>query len=162
LCYYNPLNSTKIQAFKNIFSDEQIALASKLYETLSNEQRVWLSGYLAGFNQSGGLLDGSSLGENALGNVSASSNSSVAEKVKLTILYGTQTGNSKKVAEQATKLAESKGVEVVISGMQNYKLRNLKEEKNVLVVVSTHGEGEPPIAAEDFYVYIYSVKKHRN
>jgi len=42
--------------------------------------------------------------------------------------------------------------------MNEYQASKLKEEKNLLVIVSTHGEGEPPIAAEDFYNYLHGKK----
>ena len=35
-----------------------------------------------------------------------------------------------------------------------FDVNKLKEDENLAVIVSTHGEGEPPDMAEDFYSYI--------
>jgi sulfite reductase (NADPH) flavoprotein alpha-component len=39
--------------------------------------------------------------------------------------------------------------------MNEYPLHKLKDEKSILVIVSTHGEGVPPIAAEEFYEFLH-------
>ena len=51
------------------------------------------------------------------------------------------------------KLA-SRGVEVVSVALDDYKTRQLISETNVVFIVSTHGEGEPPAMAEDFHGFI--------
>ena len=144
-----------IQGINQIFSKEQIEQALQLYQSLTTEQKLWLSGYLSGLNQSGNLLD-----VNGINNKTATGSliQEDDEPVKLTIIYGTHTGNSKLLAEQALKVAQSAGVEVVTQSMQDYKSRKLKEEQNLLVIVSTHGEGDPPASAEDFYSYIFGKK----
>ena len=40
--------------------------------------------------------------------------------------------------------------------MDGYKTRDLANEKNRLIIVSTHGDGEPPFAAQELYDYIHS------
>jgi sulfite reductase (NADPH) flavoprotein alpha-component len=77
---------------------------------------------------------------------------------KLTILYGTQTGNSKKVAAKAAEKAIARGFEAEVVDMNEYQPKNLKTAQTLLIVVSTQGEGEPPIAAEDFYAFIHSAR----
>ncbi len=42
--------------------------------------------------------------------------------------------------------------------MASFKARNLKKVKNLAVIVSTHGLGEPPIQAEDLYKYLHGKK----
>lgn len=140
-----------IQGFNNIFTTEQIQQTKQLYTSLSAEQRHWLSGYLAGLNQSGAIVD------DALSGTAHPEVSSV-DKIKLTIIYGTHTGNSKLLAEQALGVAKGGGIEANALSMQEYKSRKLKEEENLLVIVSTHGEGDPPASAEDFYAYIFGKK----
>ncbi len=146
------------QAFNTIFSSDQIEQAKKLYGSLSSEQKFWLSGYLAGVNQSGGLLNGSAIDTNGAALQGVNGNAASTDVVNLTILYGTHTGNSKQIAEQVAELAESSGIKVTLSSMPDYKNRQLKEETNLLVIVSTHGEGDPPVSAEDFYSYIFGKK----
>ncbi len=144
-----------IQGIKNIFTTEQVEQAQKLYASLSTEQKLWLSGYLAGLNQSGGLLE-SDLVNGVNGQISV--NSAVENELNLTILYGTHTGNSKILAEQTLEIAQQRGIKATALSLQEYKVRKLKEEQNLLVIVSTHGEGEPPASAEDFYNYIFGKK----
>jgi sulfite reductase (NADPH) flavoprotein alpha-component len=45
--------------------------------------------------------------------------------------------------------------------MYDYNPRKLKEEKNLAVIVSTHGEGEPPAMAEDFHKFVTSQRASR-
>ena len=143
-----------IQGFNNIFSKEQIEQVQKLYTSLSAEQKYWLSGYLAGLNQSGKILEGVATENNEQTSVLEEGGNSV----KLTIVYGTHTGNSKLLAEQALGIAKDIGIDAHAFNMQDYKLRKIKEEENLLIIVSTHGEGEPPVSAEDFYAYIFGKK----
>ncbi|TLX71968.1 assimilatory sulfite reductase (NADPH) flavoprotein subunit [Labilibacter sediminis] len=149
-----------IQAFTNVFSVEQIKQAQELYTSLSAEQRLWLSGYLSGLNQSGALLDGVAVNGNGASVLGGNGSEvvGVVEEVQLTILYGTHTGNSKLLAQKASDLAQSNGAKVSMVSMDEYKSRKLKEEQNLLVIVSTHGEGDPPASAEDFYSYIFGKK----
>lgn len=79
-----------------------------------------------------------------------------ASPLPLTILYGSHTGNSKKIALRAAEHARKNGLKPLLHDMSEYPLKNLKQERNLLVVVSTHGEGEPPIAAEDVHTYLHS------
>ena len=146
-----------IDGYKNIFTEEQINTAKALYKGLSEEQRLWLSGYLAGINQSG-VFSGNPLSENQKEEDSDQKTIESALSDSITVLYGTHTGNSKLVAERFAVAAQSKGVKIDLGSLADYKNRKLKEERNLLLVVSTHGEGEPPVSAEDFYGYIFGKK----
>ncbi len=77
---------------------------------------------------------------------------------KLTVLFGSQTGNSKKVAgHTATRLRE-RGWEIAVADLNDYPTKNLKDEKIVLLVVSTQGEGDPPVAAEEFHKWLHGTR----
>lgn len=123
-------------------SEQQLNTLSSLSSGLSREQIVWLNGYFQG------LLNGSgSIPE-------LSPRIEQSEKKQLKILYGTHTGRSKSIAETlATKLA-ARGVEVTAVALDDYKSRQLATETNLVFIVSTHGEGEPPAMAEDFHSFI--------
>lgn len=109
---------------------------------LNRDQILWLGGYLAA------TLNYTNV-ENAPQSVSISETESASNS--LTILYGSQTGNSLKVAKLAHKEALSKGLNSKIFSMDEYKPRSINNESHLLVVVSTHGEGEPPTAALEFH-----------
>lgn len=73
----------------------------------------------------------------------------------LFILYGSRTGNAKSVAQLAYEYAQHLGYEAVLEDMQEFDFSKLEQIKNLLVTVSTHGEGEPPVQAEGFYEFIH-------
>ena len=72
----------------------------------------------------------------------------------MTILYGSQTGNAQRIAENAAKKLEEKGFQVAVSSMSDFKPNQLKKVKNLLIAVSTHGEGDPPDNALTFHEFV--------
>ncbi len=127
-----------------LLSAEQLEQLTKLTSSLSKEQQLWVSGYLAGL--------GAQQGGNALSQpVSAAASS----QDSLTILYGSRTGNGEGLAKKALRLAEERGLNAVLKNMETFKIRDLQTEKNVLVIVSTHGDGVPPFSAQELHEYIY-------
>lgn len=67
-----------------------------------------------------------------------------AEPLKVTVLSGSQTGNAKSVADQLAERLKAEGVDVVRTQLKDYKAKNIADEKLVLLVTSTQGEGEAP------------------
>ena len=74
---------------------------------------------------------------------------------KITIVYGTETGNSKRVAIDLTTKAKKNNFVVKLVSLDQYRLTDLAKEDNLLVVISTQGDGEPPVAAQKFYDHIH-------
>ncbi|MDP2113710.1 MAG: flavodoxin domain-containing protein, partial [Bacteroidota bacterium] len=123
-------------------NEQQLGALSSLSAGLSREQLLWINGYFQG-------MLASSTGIQPLNTVvQAKSNK------KLTILYGTHTGRSKTIAGKLSEKLASKGVDVNAIALDEYKTRQLSSETNVVFIVSTHGEGEPPAMAEDFHAFI--------
>ena len=106
----------------------------------SEDQKLWLGGFLAGLN--------SRLVASA-GNVSPSDTQSDVKH--LDIIFGTQTGNAEGLAEDAADLAREKGFSPVISEMDEIEMDHLSSMQNLIVVVSTYGEGEMPNNANQFW-----------
>ena len=79
----------------------------------------------------------------------------VAAVSKITILYGTETGNSKRLATDFATKAKQNRINAKVVGMDQYRFTDLPKEEYLLAIVSTHGEGEPPIAAKKFYDHIH-------
>jgi sulfite reductase (NADPH) flavoprotein alpha-component len=138
----------------------------RISEELNAEQLMWLSGYSYGLSvakQSGNETialstpPAQALKQQIL-EQQTFEQPSVQSAIPLTILYGSHTGNSKRVALRTAERAQVQGLDVRVYDMREYPLKQLKIERAVLVVVSTHGEGEPPVAAEDFYHYIHSAR----
>ncbi|WP_226466809.1 assimilatory sulfite reductase (NADPH) flavoprotein subunit, partial [Bacillus subtilis] len=74
---------------------------------------------------------------------------------EVTVLYGSQTGNAQGLAENAGKQLEQSGFQVTVSSMSDFKPNQLKKVNNLLIVVSTHGEGEPPDNALSFHEFLH-------
>ena len=69
----------------------------------------------------------------------------------LLILYGTETGNAEALADEAAEKANEMGFTTKISNMLDIELSALKSVVNLLVIVSTWGDGEPPDDALDLF-----------
>ena len=100
------------------------------------EQRAWLNGYLAGLF-SRGQVDAA---------VAPGARSAPAAQplTPLTILFGSQTGSAEGLAKRAAKEAGKRGFAATVLDMAQTDLAKLAAEKNVLVITSTYGDGEPP------------------
>jgi sulfite reductase (NADPH) flavoprotein alpha-component len=115
-----------------------------LVASSSNEELIWMNGYLAGL----------------LANHTDHKTSEVATAPdvpakKITIAYGTETGNSKKLASDFAAKAKKSGHRVKLQSLDQYKLNDLPKEEYFFAVVSTQGDGEPPATAKKFYDHIH-------
>lgn len=128
-------------------STQQIADLQQLVSALNPIQQAWVSGYLAASANAG--IPAAQLTD---------SSAPAQADASLTILYGSQTGNAKSVANQLKSQAESRGLAVKLISMADYKPNQLKKEKFIAVAVSTYGEGEPPEDAENLHEFLASKK----
>ena len=78
-----------------------------------------------------------------------------------TIVYGSQTGNGRRVAESLSGRLLSLGVHVRVLRAGEYPLRELAKERRLFVVMSTHGDGDPPDDARAFTEYLFSRRAPR-
>lgn len=131
----------QLNALASPLSQEQVQKLQGLVAELNPIQQAWVSGYLA-----------ANANTAALGGVVGAA-PSVGDAAALTILYGSQTGNSKGVATKLKEQAESRGLAVKLVSMADYKPTAPKKEKFLTVVVSTYGEGEPPEDAETLHEF---------
>lgn len=117
--------------------DERKALLERLVDGLDAASLWWLSGYTAGLAQgqpprSLAVLPG------------GQPHAPVQESQRLTVLYGSQTGNARREAEQLAAEAEAAGLSVRLLRADQYPTRELASERLLYVVISTQGEGDPP------------------
>ena len=92
--------------------------------------------------------------------MAAASQESAAPKIsgenkKITIAYGTESGNSKKIANLFASQAKQEGIQAKLVSLDQYRLTDLAKEEYFLTVISTQGEGEPPASAKKFYDHIH-------
>ncbi|MBB6024141.1 sulfite reductase (NADPH) flavoprotein alpha-component [Paenibacillus sp. JGP012] len=148
----------ELQVTNSPFNQEQVELLNRLIPTLTDGQRLWLSGYIAAFQAGAVAAAPTGLvglnGQNATGAAAAVSAPAVSREV--TVLYGSQTGNSIGLSKKLAKKLEEQGLQVTLSSMGDFKPNGLKKIENLLIVVSTHGEGEPPDNAISFHEFLNS------
>jgi sulfite reductase (NADPH) flavoprotein alpha-component len=130
------------------FGHEQKIALNALLPTLQPQQAAWLSGYFAHLAQMAG-------GAIAAAPARAAA-APAAPTVPLTILFGSESGNAEGCAQQVDKAAKAAGFRSTVYDMGDYPMDKLASEKNVLIVVSTWGEGDPPERAVAFHEYVHS------
>lgn len=120
-----------------------IAQLHQLTGSLSPTQQSWLGGYLTGIAAQGGIVP---------------TTTEVGGDHVLTILYGSQTGNARSIAEELNEAAQAEGIATDLISMGKFKEKNLKKTKNLVVLVSTQGEGDPPDDALNFVDFLNGSK----
>lgn len=70
---------------------------------------------------------------------------------ELLILYGTKTGNSKLIAQQTHQFYKKNGFKTICKNLAKFNPRQLSEYNKLLLIISTHGEGEPPPSSKKFF-----------
>src|SRR5919199_263611 len=108
---------------------------------LTHEELIWVNGYLSGLVSRKPEKEEASPAKSAVN--------------KITIAYGTETGNSKKLASDFATKAKKTGINAKVVSLDQYRLNDLAKEEYFLTIVSTQGEGEPPAAAKKFYDHIH-------
>ncbi|TCT24148.1 assimilatory sulfite reductase (NADPH) flavoprotein subunit [Thiobaca trueperi] len=126
--------------------ERQLTALQTALTGLSPLQIAWVSGYLAG--------------RGAVESIPASVQAS-APASGLTILYGSQTGNTRGVAESLAARLHGRGIEPRLLSLGDYKSRDIASERLLLLLVSTHGEGEPPESAQDLFKYLHGKRAPR-
>ena len=125
---------------------EQLARLQAATTDLTPTQLAWVSGYFWGvLNQQPGAAV-------------ATATPAVAETPTITLLSASQTGNARRVAEALRDdlLAAKLNVKLVSAG--DYKFKQIANEKLLIVVASTQGEGEPPEEAVALHKFLFSKK----
>jgi sulfite reductase (NADPH) flavoprotein alpha-component len=140
----------QLQVQNSPFNQEQAELLNNLLPTLTETQKIWLTGYLAATQSF--TVPGTT--EEQKAELPAESTGQGISK-EVTILYGSQTGNAEGLAESAGKTLEGRGFKVTVTSMNDFKPNNLKKVQNLLIVVSTHGEGTPPDNALSFHEFLH-------
>ncbi len=106
----------------------------------SEDQRAWISGFTAGLKAKSELEKKPSEGDDEK-----------VQKKFLNILYGTQTGNAESIAESISIAANDNGLATKILELNDIEMKDFKVMDNVVVIISTYGEGEMPDNAQLFW-----------
>jgi sulfite reductase (NADPH) flavoprotein alpha-component len=140
----------------SLLSKDKQQLAARLVEGLEEPALNWLSGYLAGL--------AAQRPAGRTGGAEPAPLKAVDAQQRLTVVYGSQTGNARRAAEQLAERATAAGLEARLLRADAYPLHELKKERLLYVVVSTHSSGdvvEPPDDARSFVEYLHSRRAPR-
>jgi sulfite reductase (NADPH) flavoprotein alpha-component len=132
-------------------NDQQLNSLQQTVADLSSQQLAWVSGYFWGLAQTQPASAAAPINQAA---------AAVAAKPagKLSIIYASQTGNAKGVAEALEQEAKAQGIEAALFDASDYKGKNLAKETHVIIVASTNGEGEAPDNAIELHEFLQSKK----
>lgn len=119
--------------------DQKITNLKKQVEHYSREELIWFNGYLSG------LLE-----QNQIQSSNQETLIDITE-IKPIILYGSETGNSKKLAFEFLKLCKLNKIQARSFDLATYKVEDLSKENFIVFICSTQGEGEPPLSAQSFF-----------
>ncbi|MUT66972.1 assimilatory sulfite reductase (NADPH) flavoprotein subunit [Paenibacillus sp. NEAU-GSW1] len=140
------------------FTEEQAELLNRLVPTLTESQIQWLSGYLTFYRGGSAASLVEAPAQTALAVPAAQPAAEAVAAVQVpreaTILFGSQTGNSQRLAGRLADKLKAQGLDVTLSAMSKYKTNNLKKAGHLFIVASTHGEGDPPDNALTFHEFL--------
>lgn len=147
------MTSLELKVTNSPFNQEQSEKLNQVFATLTNEQKVWLSGYLSA----------TAIQANGSGVTQATTATGVSSEPKLskraiTVLFGSETGNAQGLAETLESKLKEKDFDVTIACMEDFKPKDLKKVEDLFIVTATHGEGDPPDNAITFHEFLHSRK----
>ena len=119
------------------FPPDQLHALNSVISGTNVEQRNWLQGFLAGYQAATLPMPAPA--------------AAPSKKIPLTIAYATDSGNSEEVAASAKKLAGKQGFAAKLLDFADVTAADLAKSKNLLIVASTWGEGDPPERATETY-----------
>jgi sulfite reductase (NADPH) flavoprotein alpha-component len=141
----------------------------QLATELNREQLMWLSGYFAGAAAAAPssipAFQSNLLGGQARAQLSSAAPAPIAPAAaataavaapSLTIISASHTGNGRKICEKLAAAVQAAGVQARVVKAGDYQPREIAKEKLLYVVISTHGDGDPPDEARAFYEYLGS------
>ena len=132
-----------------MLTEQKLQSLKQVIKESSRDEIIWMSGFLAGLSE-----------KNITDITPPVLNNASTEKLVISVLYGTETGNSKKISSKLATALKSKQHKVTITALDQYAVANLEKENLVFIIMSTHGDGEPPLAAKKFYDYLQNSKNN--
>ena len=116
----------------------------ELVKSASRDELIWMNGYLSAL-----------INPDAATAAETTTAATAPALESCTVVYGTETGNSKKVATDFSARLKKQGVPVKLKSLDQYRINDITKESCLLVVISTQGDGEPPAAAKKFYDFLH-------
>ncbi|UOQ93138.1 assimilatory sulfite reductase (NADPH) flavoprotein subunit [Halobacillus shinanisalinarum] len=146
----------QFQVMNSPFKQEQAELLNQVLPTMTENQKIWLSGYLASSQSTASTATADPAVQNALEPEAFSQNAVQNTTREVTILFGSHTGNCEALAGEMSQKLEQQDYKVTLSMMDDFKPKALKKVEDLLILTSTHGDGDPPDNAMAFYDFLHS------
>lgn len=124
---------------------EQLARLQAATTDFTPAQLAWVSGYFWGV-----------LNQQPASNATAPA--PAAEMPGITLISASQTGNARRVAEALRDDLIAAKLNVTLINAGDYKFKQIANEKLLVVVASTQGEGEPAEEAVALHKFLFSKK----
>lgn len=138
----------------SLLSTAQRSQVDDLTTELDPNALTWLSGYFAGIAQERDRQGHAGTGETAPSIAPAPAQPEPQTSLSVTVLYGSQTGNAQRQAEQLAADLQTAGLAVNLVRADQYNVRDLKNERLLYVVISTQGDGDPPDDSMGFVEFL--------
>ncbi len=129
---------------------------NRALEGLSPTQLAWVSGYIAALADARAAASSPAAGGAAGSPALALAAPKAEASPRPTVLYASQTGNGKRIAEQLAASLAQAGVEPRLCRASEFSVRDLPRERLLYVVISTHGDGDPPDDSRAFLDFLNS------
>ncbi|ANZ22626.1 sulfite reductase subunit alpha [Buchnera aphidicola (Diuraphis noxia)] len=124
---------------------EQLNFLKQLEDTCSDLQCAWLSGYFW------------KIANKDSNSISLKENQNNKDTI-ITIISASQTGNAKLLSQRLHEYLTKNNIKNRLIDAINYKFKKIKNEKILILIISTQGEGEPPEEALSFYKFLMSTQ----
>lgn len=120
-----------------MLASEKLLHVKNLVKDFSRDEIIWTNGYLAGL-----LASNQEVVASEVSNI---------KPAKPTIIYGTETGNAKKLASQLQSLFKKNKIQSKSVDAFQYPIEKIDKEEFIILIVSTQGDGDLPQNAQKFY-----------
>jgi sulfite reductase (NADPH) flavoprotein alpha-component len=148
--------TSPVSAAPFLFDADRATRLESLVADLDPQALAWLSGYTAGLAAERGRAGGARVAPadraEAPPRVEPAAKAEAVQTA--TVLYGSQTGNSRRLAERLARSLEAAGLQPTLVSAGDFPVKKLADEKLLYAVVSTHGDGEPPDDARALFDFL--------
>ena len=138
------MSAVRADAIPPLIDRDTIAGLDDLARNLDREQLIWSSGYLAGL----------AVARAAPAAAPASAPApAAADDSPCLILYATETGNCRRVAQAVDQQMRDAGLSTRLCDLRDFDVKSLRRARRATFVVATHGLGDPPEGTEAFFEF---------
>ena len=114
----------------------------------SGAQKMWLKGYLDALN--------CALAPTSVGTSAPAAMPTVTAGIPISILWGSQTGNSEALGKKLSKALASKGHKPHLRDMAGVSPADLTTVEHLIIITSTYGDGDPPDNAATLHAALHA------